>query len=234
MTAIDPAVWVTAFMAGLLGSGHCFGMCGGIAGSLGALSGVSSRSLARPALQFNFGRLLGYAALGALAGGILGAAGEIMALKPLGKWLRGLTALMVLLIGLRFLLDWRGLDVIERGGAGLWRRVLPVAVRISQRHDWLGRLGLGICWGFLPCGLVYTVLMTAASTGSAIAGALTMFAFGLGTLPAMLGLTMAAPALNAFLTDRFVRRIIGFSLVVLALWMVLGLLSGPAGGHGHH
>jgi sulfite exporter TauE/SafE len=209
-------------------------MCGGIAGSLGALSGGTGRSLAAPALQFNVGRMFGYALLGALAGGILGAAGEIMALKPLGKWLRALTALMVLLIGLRFLLDWRGLDVIERGGAGLWRRIMPLAVRISQRHDWIGRLGLGICWGFLPCGLVYTVLMTAASTGKVVSGAATMFAFGVGTLPAMLGLTLAAPALSAFLADRLVRRIVGFSLVVLALWMAFGLLAMMTGGAAHH
>jgi len=234
VTGLEPTLWVTAFLAGLLGSGHCFGMCGGIAGSLGAISGVGNRSIALPALQFNSGRVLGYALLGAVAGGVLGAAGEIMALKPLGKWLRGLTALMVLLIGLRFLLDWRGLDLIEKGGAGLWKRILPLAVRISQRHDWVGRFGLGICWGFLPCGLVYTVLVTAASTGGAIAGAATMAAFGVGTLPAMLGLTMAAPALASFLSDRFVRRIVGFSLVVLALWMFFTLLGSPTGGAHHH
>jgi hypothetical protein len=233
MTLLDPAILVTAFLAGLLGSGHCFGMCGGIAGSLGALSGIGSRSAAGPAVQFNLGRLLGYVVLGALAAGILGAAGEITALKPVGKWLRGLTALMVLLIGLRFLLDWRGLDAIEKGGAGLWRRILPVVVRISQRHDWIGRLGLGICWGFLPCGLVYTVLVTAASTGNAIAGGATMLAFGAGTLPAMLGLTLAAPALSAFLSDRFVRRIVGFSLVVLAVWMFLTLVAGHGDGQHH-
>jgi hypothetical protein len=156
-----------------------------------------------------------------------------MGLQSVGKWLRGLTALMVLLIGLRFLLDWRGLDLIERSGAGLWRRILPLAVRISQRHDWIGRLGLGLCWGFLPCGLVYTVLMTAASTGSSLAGATTMFAFGLGTLPAMLGLTVAAPALNVFLGDRLVRRIVGFSLVVLAAWMFVLLTAAPGGEHVH-
>jgi sulfite exporter TauE/SafE len=233
VTPIDPAVWVTAFLAGLLGSGHCFGMCGGIAGSLGALAGRSSRSMALPALQFNVGRMLGYAVLGALAGGMVGAAGEILSLEPLGRWLRALTALMVLLIGLRFLLDWRGLDVIERGGAGLWRRIQPFAARASQRHDWIGRLGLGICWGFLPCGLVYTVLMTAASAGNAAGGASAMLAFGLGTLPAMLGLTVAAPALSAFLGDRVVRRIVGFGLIVLAIWMLL-MLSAAPGGISHH
>jgi len=231
MNGMDPALWVTAFLAGLLGSGHCFGMCGGIAGSLGALSGASNRGVAWPALQFNLGRLLGYALLGALAGGILGAAGEILSLKPLGKWLRGLTAVMVLLIGLRFLIDWRGVDLIEKGGAVLWRRIMPLAVRISQRHDWVGRLGLGLCWGFLPCGLVYTVLMTAAATGGAASGATTMLAFGVGTLPAMLGMTMAAPALSVFLGDRSVRRIVGFGLVVLAIWMSLTLIMSTSGGH---
>ncbi len=235
MAWIDPVVLTTAFLAGLLGSGHCFGMCGGIAGSLGALSGGGAkRSLALPALQFNIGRLLGYAILGALAAGIIGAAGEIMALKPLGKWLRAVTATMVLLIGLRFLIDWRGLDLIEKGGAGLWKRIMPFAVRISQRHDWAGRTGLGLCWGFLPCGLVYTVLMTAASTGNAASGALTMFSFGAGTLPAMLGLTIAAPALSTFLGDKLVRRIVGFSLVVLSIWMFLILVNAQGGGHANH
>jgi sulfite exporter TauE/SafE len=234
MNVVDPAVLVTAFMAGLLGSGHCFGMCGGIAGSLGALSGKGSGSMALPALQFNIGRILSYAILGAIAGGILGAAGDIMALKSLGKYLRAITALMVLFIGLRFLVDWRGLDLIEKGGAGLWKRIMPFAMRVSQRHDWIGRFGLGLCWGFLPCGLVYTVLMTAASTGAVISGGATMFAFGLGTAPAMLGLTIAAPALNTFLSDKLVRRIVGFSLVVLAIWMFMTLVSGHGAGHAHH
>lgn len=237
MTIFDPAVLVTAFLAGLLGSGHCFGMCGGIAGSLGALSGGGERrGLALPAIQFNFGRLLGYAVLGAIAAGLLGAAGEIMSLKPYGRWLRAVTAIMVMLIGLRFMIDWRGLDFIEKGGAGLWRRIMPIATRVSRRHDWLGRTALGVLWGFLPCGLVYTVLITAASTGSAGAGAATMFAFGVGTAPAMLGLTIAAPALSTFLSDKLVRRIVGFSLVVLAVWMLLPIIASGQGGaaHMHH
>jgi len=237
MTAFDPAVLVTAFLAGLLGSGHCFGMCGGIAGSLGALSGggTSKRALIKPAVQFNLGRLLGYAILGAIAAGVIGAVGEIVSLKSYARWFRMVTALMVLVIGASFIIDWRGLAILEKGGAGIWKRIMPLATKISQRNDWLGRTGLGICWGFLPCGLVYTVLMTAASTANALTGALTMFAFGVGTAPAMMGLTVAAPALGTFLGDRLVRRIVGFSLIVLAIWMVIPLLSGGHGaGHAHH
>jgi sulfite exporter TauE/SafE len=96
---------------------------------------------------------------------------------------------------------------------------------------------LGLSWGFIPCGLVYTVLMTAASTANPVSGAATMLAFGAGTLPAMLGLTAAAPALSAFLEDRTVRRLIGFALIVLAAWtfmMVWSALSQGTVSHFHH
>lgn len=239
MSGIENAPFVAALfaalMAGLLGSGHCFGMCGGIAGSLGALSGLpGKRSRFLPAVQFNFGRLLSYALLGAVTAGLLGGIGDLMSLKAAGKALRLLTALMVLFIGLRFLFDWRGLDWIERGGAGLWKRILPIAVKISTRHDWFGRLALGLCWGLIPCGLVYSILLTAASTGAASSGATVMLAFGVGTLPSMLGLSLAAPALNLFLSDRLVRRIVGFSLVVLAAWILFTLVGSGGGAHSHH
>jgi len=227
---LDPAVISTAFLAGLLGSGHCFSMCGGIAAGLGAMS--RGRAVA-PALQFNLARLVSYAVLGLLAASVLGGVSD---LAPIGRWLRLLTAVMIFMIGLRFLFDFRGLEIIERGGAGLWKKVLPVALRAGQRQDWIGRVTLGACWGLLPCGLVYTVLLTAASTGHGAGGALTMLAFGAGTLPAMLGLTAATPTLAAFFEDRTIRRLVGFALVVLALWTLITLLGVSAGQmtHAHH
>ena len=183
-----------------------------------------------PALQFNLARLASYAALGLVAATVLGGVSD---LAPIGRWLRLLTAVMIFMIGLRFLFDFRGLDIIERGGAGLWKKVMPVALRAGQRQDWIGRFTLGACWGLLPCGLVYTVLLTAASTGHAAGGTLTMLAFGAGTLPAMLGLTAAAPALATFLEDRTVRRVIGFALIVLALWTLLMMWSATQGHMDH-
>ncbi len=238
MTAFDPAVMVTAFLAGLLGSGHCFGMCGGIAAGLGAISPAGRLSDSRsvnfaPAFQFNSGRLLSYALLGLLAGGVFGTLGDWTAL---GRWLRLLTALLILAVGLRFLVNWRGTGFIERGGAALWKRILPWAVRASKRRDWMGRLFLGLCWGLLPCGLVYTILLTAASTGSLLGGAVTMLSFGAGTLPAMLGLTLAAPALASMLQDKTVRRIVGFALVILAVWtlfMIWNSMQGSAHSLSH-
>jgi len=227
---MDPAVLSTAFLAGLLGSGHCFGMCGGIAAGLGAMS--KGRAFL-PALQFNLARLASYAILGLIAATVLSG---VSGLVPIGRWLRILTAVMILLIGLKFLFNFRGIEFIERGGAGLWKKIMPFAIKAGNRQDGLGRLLLGACWGFLPCGLVYTVLMTAASTANPVGGAATMLAFGAGTLPAMLGLTAAAPALSAFLEDRMVRRLIGFALVVLAVWtivMMWGAMQGQQMNHAH-
>jgi sulfite exporter TauE/SafE len=225
---LEPAVLATAFLAGLLGSGHCFGMCGGIAAGLGAMS--RGRAVV-PALQFNLARLFSYAVLGLVAAGVLkGAIGFL----PISRWLRLLTAAMILLIGLKFLFNFRGIEFIERGGAGLWRKIMPFAMKAGNRKDGLGRILLGICWGFIPCGLVYSVLLTAAATANPISGATTMLAFGFGTLPSMLGLTIAAPALSAFLEDQSVRKVIGFFLVVLAIWTLLLIWGLPMPGQAHN
>lgn len=236
MSVADGGVWLAAFMTGLLGSGHCFAMCGGIASGLGLLGTVASKERAsRSAIEFNLARLFSYSLLGAVAGGMVGLASHLARVQALGQALRFATAVMVALLGLRFLFNWRGLDFIERSGALIWRRVSPLAMRAGSRQDRAGRLALGFFWGLLPCGLVYTLLLTAAATGSAVGGAVTMVAFGLGTLPAVLGLTLAAPGFASLLSDRSFRRFAGFSLIVLALWMAFTLVySSPASLHAPH
>ena len=236
MNAVDPAVWLAAFMTGMMGSGHCFAMCGGIAGSLGALTAKEpGRNMLLKVLPFHLGRLSSYAALGAVAGGLAQVAGLFGEAQAAGRWLRLATAVMVALIGLRFLAGWRGLDFIERSGGLIWKRISPLMIRISNRQDMGWRLLLGLGWGFLPCGLIYTMLLTAGSSGSVFSGSATMIAFGIGTLPAMLGLTLAAPGLAGLLADETFRRFIGFSLIALALWMTLTLVipMNPTMNSGH-
>jgi sulfite exporter TauE/SafE len=231
MTGVEPLALLAACMAGLLGSGHCFAMCGGIAGSLGTFAG------ARPfasALQFNLGRLLSYVLLGSFFGGLLGLLGNTLDLQGWGKGLRVLTALLVAVIGLRMLTNWRGLALLERGGAVLWRKVQPLAVWAGRQPIPISRLLVGLCWGFLPCGLVYTVLFSAAASGSALGGGLTMLAFGLGTLPSMLALSLLAPSIASLLGDRDIKRAVGLALMLLAAWMLFTLFAGMSGGHAHH
>lgn len=222
----------TAFFAGLLGSGHCFGMCGGIAAGLGVMGGAGVRQALPSALLFNLGRITSYVALGGLAALVVGMAGTSLEQPQLGRWLRLLTAVLIALVGLQLMTRWRLLDWLERAGAGVWKKISPLAMASAARPGVAARFGMGLCWGFLPCGLVYTMLLTAASTGTAPAGAAVMLTFGLGTLPSMLGMTLAAPALSAFLADAWTRRLVGAALLLLAAWAAwLALLPMQADHH---
>jgi len=222
---LDVSALFTAFFVGLLGSGHCFGMCGGIAAGLGSISvhtegSEDTKPRAASALLFNFGRILSYAALGLISAWILSRVGEVLNVPQWSMILRFLTALMIFLIGLQFLFNLQTLAGIERAGAKVWKYVLPLAVRASSLPGGSGRLLLGLCWGLLPCGLVYSVLLTASAANSPVSGALVMLAFGIGTLPSMLGMSLAAPALAAMLTDKWTRKLMGAALIVLAVLSV--------------
>lgn len=222
---LDVSALFTAFFVGLLGSGHCFGMCGGIAAGLGSIS-VHTEGLedtkprAASAILFNIGRILSYAALGLISAWILSRVGEVLNVPQWGMILRLLTALMIFLIGLQFLFNLQTLAGIERAGAKVWKYVLPLAVRASSLPGGSGRLLLGLCWGLLPCGLVYSVLLTASAANSPVSGALVMLAFGVGTLPSMLGMSLAAPALAAMLSDKWTRKLMGAALILLAVLSV--------------
>ena len=239
MQVLDLSVLITAFFVGLLGSGHCFGMCGGIAAGLGSLPGSSpdgaeTKPSARSALLFNFGRILSYAVLGLVSAWILGGVGQVLNVPRWSMLLRFLTALMIFLIGVQFLFNWQTLAFIERAGAKIWKRILPIAVRAGRLPGGSGRLLLGLCWGLLPCGLVYSVLLTASASGSAISGAGVMFAFGLGTIPSMLGMSLAAPALAAMLSDRWTRKLMGVAMILLAVLSVTLMVMRMQAPGGHH
>ncbi|HKJ17046.1 MAG TPA: sulfite exporter TauE/SafE family protein [Xanthomonadales bacterium] len=223
----------TAFFAGLLGAGHCFGMCGGIASGLGVTA--ARKGAFGAALVFNGSRIISYALLGGIAALILGFTGEALSLPSWSRWLRWATAILIALVGFQFLFGLRFLSIIERGGARLWARISPMVQKLATLRGAGGRVALGLAWGFLPCGLVYTLLLTAASMGNFSDGALVMLAFGFGTLPALLGMTLWAPALANLLQDRMFRRAIGIALILLAAWSVLIMGSMDHGmGEGVH
>jgi len=214
-------------------------MCGGIAAGLGSLPGsVTDRSQAKPsptsALLFNLGRILSYAILGVISAWILSGVGTALNVPKWSMLLRFVTAVMIFLIGVQFLFNWQTLAFIERAGAKVWKRILPVAVRAGSMPGGSGRLLLGLCWGFLPCGLVYSVLLTASASGSAISGAGVMLAFGLGTIPSMLGMSLAAPALAAMLSDRWTRKLMGVAMILLAVLSVTLMVIRMQGQGAHH
>lgn len=216
---------LAALLAGVVGSVHCFGMCGGIAGALGMAGG----GRASFALSYSAGRIASYAVAGAIAGaigaGLAGAAG-------LGPWLRLVMGIILVLLGLQVAANIRALAPLEAAGARLWRRLAPFARRfVPPRHAGQA-LALGALWGWLPCGLVYGMLAAAAGTGGAADGALFMAVFGLGTAPAMVGLSWASGRGGTWLTQRR-RRLLGWLLVVFGAWTAATPLLHMSGLRGH-
>ena len=189
---IDWLVIGGALLSGLLGGAHCAAMCGGIATSLS----VRQRGGWWMALQPNLGRVLGYVVAGALVGGVghgLLAAARVPAL---GIALRATVGVVLILAALR-LLDRRGrLGFLSAPGARAWRVLRPLQRRLLPADTAGKRIALGLLWGWMPCGLSTTLLAAAWLTASAAHGALTMAAFGLGTLPVMLPLTWAGARLG--------------------------------------
>ncbi len=222
----------TALLAGFLGSTHCLGMCGGIATALGASPAGRSWRL----LLHHMGRIASYAAAGGCAGAAGAAAGFAFTAARWSAVLRLATALAVIVIGLDIALSGNGrvrwLRAPERWGAALWRHLAPLAARVGPAPPALRALALGLLWGWLPCGLVYSVLLAAAVSGSALGGAATMIVFGLGTLPAMAGLSLVGTRLPR--PGGTLARLLGAALVACGLWtasMPLGILTGT---HTHH
>jgi sulfite exporter TauE/SafE len=210
----------SAFLVGLLGGGHCIGMCGGIVGAV-SLSLPGQRPHFGYLLAYNAGRIGSYTIAGMVAG-LLGASGFFLnGVLPVEKLLYLLANLMLVALGLYLAGVWQGVLVLERAGSALWKFLQPLSKKLLPLRSVPQALALGVVWGWLPCGLVYSVLVVALASGSMAQGGLLMLAFGLGTLPTLLAMGMAAVRLKALLQKLWVRRVSG--LLVLGFG-VIGLL----------
>lgn len=224
---------IAAFTAGMVGSSHCGAMCGGIAAALG----LQQRGLVFAVLT-QLGRIAGYAIAGALAGGLGAGFGQALSLDGWALGLRIATGALMGLIGLQLLTGMVLLRPVERLGFFFWKRLAPAAQRRLADRSAAGALVLGLLWGWLPCGLVYSMLLAAALSGGPLSGAAVMTAFGLGTLPAMFALSLGGRQLMQLLSRPAARRAAGVLLLLFGTWtalMPLWMSSGTVGeGHSHH
>lgn len=177
------------FLAGLAGSVHCIGMCGGFVCVLGRDSRGAAASLRRH-LVYNLGRVLTYCFLGAVVGTLgmllVGHEGESTVASLAQRVLAAVSGGLMLYIGLQFLGLLRGARTVA---SGFGTDTLASALRQLVKAPGTGApLALGTLNGFLPCPLVYAFLAQATASGEALDGLLTMAAFGLGTFPAMLAM----------------------------------------------
>ncbi len=211
----------SVFVVGLFSTLHCVGMCGGIIGALTFSLPPTVRAdrlrLAGFVAAYNAGRLASYSLAGALAGGI---GDRLLAwISPAHGRLALLLLATAFMVGIGlYLAGWfPRFAAIERIGSPLWRRLEPVGQRLLPVTSPWQALLFGAIWGWLPCGLVYSVLLWAITTGSAPGGALFMLAFGLGTLPGVMTTGILTGWMTRFSRTRGLRQGIGLLLIALAL-----------------
>ena len=198
-----------AMLALGVGSGvHCVGMCGGIVTAFSTVQLDPRPRWARQIL-FNAGRISTYAAAGAVAG-TLGYAARAL---PVQGALHLLANVALVLVGLH-LVGLGPLRFVERLGVPLWRRLQPLAARVSSRgNPYLA----GLLWGWLPCGMVYGAMAVSAVSGSCAGCVAAMLAFGLGTLPWLLAAGAAAARLRGWMSRPGVRYAAGGGLVAFGV-----------------
>jgi sulfite exporter TauE/SafE len=217
----------TAVVIGLVGSLHCLGMCGPLALAVPA-AGNSRRAFLNSRLLYTLGRLSSYALLGL----VFGSLGQTLVLAGLQRW-ASLIAGLCLLLGLVFSAQ-NPLRLTTTRGVGYLKCHFST---LLKRRTMSALLLLGGLNGLLPCGLVYVAAVSAAARLSVVGSMLYMFAFGLGTVPAMLGLALFGRNVQAIMRLRLQRLIPVCVLLLAALLILRGMSLGipfvsPQMGHG--
>lgn len=224
-------------MIGLLGSTHCVGMCGGIVGALNYCAPGAERELSlRLAynIAYNAGRISSYAIAGTIIALIASAlpSPRLQSALPFGHLI---AAAIMIALGFYFIGWSKPILVLEQAGSHVWRRIKPLGRSLLPARTPLHAFGLGLVWGWLPCGLVYSALALAMATGSPLQGATIMVSFGLGTLPMLLLMGRTADALMNQIRQPAVRLVVGLSLVVLGAYsMALAFSESHHDHHQHH
>ena len=184
MFAVLSGVWI----ASVLGSPHCVGMCGPFValavvrrGPEAAATGTDRRVLA-----YNLGRLIAYTAIGVLAGGLgmaIDAGGRLAGAQRAATTLAGITMICVGVLQLLAHVGWSRRR--SRASQAVGRLAHAVGRRARAWPASSRAVGLGLATSLMPCGWLYVFAVAAAGTASPLSGAATMAVFWLGTLPAL-------------------------------------------------
>ena len=231
----DPVTLTSAFLLGLFSTMHCVGMCGGIIGALSLSLPVETRNqkpkLFAYVMTYNIGRIISYGTAGLIAGAIGAGVLQSTGLESGHAVLRGIGVMMMIAIGL-YLTGWLPqIASVEKIGIPLWKRLEPIGRRLVPVASLPKALAYGLIWGWLPCGMVYFVLVWALTAGSAVNGALTMVAFGLGTLPTLLTAGFMTSWITRFTHSARARQVVGLLIIIAAIGSLFIPMEGQ---HQHH
>jgi len=218
------SIYITAFIVGILGGVHCLGMCGGVVGgltfSLESKVQTSWWRMMSFQLTYNLGRLTSYVIVGAIFGLFGASLGSVATFLPVQQLLQLLAGLFMIALGLYLGGWWFGVAKIERLGQKLWQHLAPYAQKMTPVRHYHQAWLYGLIWGWLPCGLVYSMLIMAMTAGSALAGAGVMLAFGLGTLPNLMLMGVFAFYFTRLSRMVWVKRIAGMSVMLMGIWQI--------------
>lgn len=224
------APYLAALMIGFLGGGHCIGMCGGVMGALSFAIPAEQRGRRwRVLMSYNIGRILSYAFIGVLAGAI----GFQLSSGHGLSVLRLVAGFLLIAMGLYLANWWRGLTYLEKMGGFLWRRIQPLSKSLMPVKNSGSALLLGMLWGWLPCGLVYTALAYALAQASVIESAGVMLAFGVGTLPAVLASGVFAERVKQLMQLQRFRIVMALCIIGFGFWTIWGTYQHVAHGQDH-
>ena len=213
--------YLVALIMGLFSGFHCIGMCGSIIGTLTLSLRQEIRDnkslLTLFVFYYNLGRITSYTIAGFIAGLL-----EHVLTLPLGeghghRLLQILSAIVMAGAGLHIAGWFPRFAYIEKTGSLFWKKIEPYGRQLIPVHTLPQAYVFGMIWGWLPCGLVYTALALSATTGEIIRSGLTMLTFGVGTLPAVIGVGIMTNLLARLSQMRRFRQSAGLFLIVLAL-----------------
>lgn len=212
--------YFSAFVIGLLGSGHCIVMCGGISTMLTtAISKEINHKKYRIVFAYNFGRIASYSVIGALV-----ALTSSMTAKNIGvpiSALKTIAGVFLILLGL-YLGQWlMWLSHVEHIGKKLWRYISPNTKKFIPIKNTRSAFALGALWGWLPCGLVYSTLTWALASANVVNGALIMLFFGLGTLPALLSVSLGTISVKSLLSNLLFRKLAAILVILYGIYTIL-------------
>jgi sulfite exporter TauE/SafE len=211
------AALLSALLMGMIGSTHCVGMCGGIISTLSTNLGSQTGSYRPSVIQlfYNLGRIASYSLIGLLTGLF---SSQLMQLLPDPHlFSMKISGIFFILLGLYISQFLNSFKYLERAGHKLWVKIEPFGRKYLPAQDYWSALKLGLVWGWLPCGLVYSALALAVTQTNPLHSALTMLAFGIGTLPTLLLIGHFALNVKTMLQSKKLRWLLGLLLVAYGL-----------------
>jgi len=216
---------ISAFLIGLFSTLHCFGMCGGLVGAMTMSLQPTIRKqpaqLGLYTLAYNLGRIMSYGVAGFLVGFFGQALRDFFMPEEGVAILRLLASILVIAMGF-YIAGWfpwflRKMSYVEKLGTPLWKYLQPMGQRLLPVQSIWHAFLFGAIWGWLPCGLLYYVLLISPVKDGALNSALFMLIFGLGTLLPMTAAGFLGGRLAPLSQLKKIRHISGFILIIMGL-----------------